>query len=266
MLLVREDCMTRAGPILGWEPLAELLRRHVRTLSGLLLLLVLGVTVRFGMQWLSDPYRFPLSVVKVTGDFRYLQKQQLQETVAPYAQGGFFTVDVAAVRNAAESLPWVYKASVQRIWPATLHLHVEEQQPIAHWGEAGYLNRFGEPFFPELAGVVTDLPWLAGPRGQELRVLENYQRIVKTLAHIGVRTNRLELDNRRAWHLQLASGVQLELGRADAWKRLQRFVVAYPSVFAGRLAELQRVDLRYSNGFSVYWQQAAAEESVGGNS
>ena len=36
----------------------------------------------------------------------------------------------------------------------------------------------------------------------------------------------------------------------------QRFVVAYPSVFAGRLAELQRVDLRYSNGFSVFWQQA----------
>jgi cell division protein FtsQ len=77
-----------------------------------------------------------------------------------------------------------------------------------------------------------------------------------------VRAARLELDNRRAWHLQLAGGVQLELGRADAWKRLQRFVVAYPSVFAGRLAELQRVDLRYSNGFSVYWQQVAADDAA----
>jgi len=256
--------MPSSRPALSWQPLADLLRSHIRTLSGLLLLLVLGATVMLGMQWLSDPYRFPLSVVKVTGDFRFLQKQQLQTAVAPHAQGGFFTVDVVAVRNAAEALPWVYKASVQRIWPATLHLRVEEQQPIAHWGEQGFLNRYGEPFFPEQAGVVGDLPWLAGPEGQELRVLENYQRIAKTLARIGVRTTRLELDNRRAWHLQLASGVQLELGRADAWRRLQRFVVAYPSVFAGRLAELQRVDLRYSNGFSVYWQQTTAEGAAGG--
>jgi cell division protein FtsQ len=243
--------------------LVDALRNHVRTLSGLVLLLLLGVAVMFGMQWLSDPYRFPLSVVKVTGDFRYLQKQQLQAAVAPHAQGGFFTVDVVAVRNAAEALPWVYKASVQRIWPATLHLRVEEQQPIAHWNEQGFLNRYGEPFFPEQAGVVGDMPWLAGPQDQELRVLENYQRIAKMLERIGVRPARLELDNRRAWHLQLASGVQLELGRADAWKRLQRFVVAYPSVFAGRLAELQRVDLRYSNGFSVRWQQLAADEAAG---
>jgi cell division protein FtsQ len=243
--------------------LVDALRNHVRTLSGLVLLLLLGVAVMFGMQWLSDPYRFPLSVVKVTGDFRYLQKQQLQAAVAPHAQGGFFTVDVVAVRNAAEALPWVYKASVQRIWPATLHLRVEEQQPIAHWNEQGFLNRYGEPFFPEQAGVVGDMPWLAGPQDQELRVLENYQRIAKMLERIGVRPARLELDNRRAWHLQLASGVQLELGRADAWKRLQRFLVAYPSVFAGRLAELQRVDLRYSNGFSVRWQQLAADEAAG---
>jgi cell division protein FtsQ len=255
--------MPRSRPALNWQLPVDLLRNHVRTLSGLALLLVLVFSVMFGMQWLSDPYRFPLSVVKVTGDFRYLQKQQLQAAVAPHAQGGFFTVDVVAVRSAAESLAWVHKASVQRIWPATLHLQVEEQQPIAHWGEQGFLNRYGEPFFPEQAGVEGDLPWLVGPEGQELRVLESYQRIARTLARIGVRTTRLELDNRRAWHLQLAGGIQLELGRADAWKRLQRFVVAYPSVFAGRLAELQRVDLRYSNGFSVYWQQAAAENSAG---
>jgi cell division protein FtsQ len=255
--------MPRSRPFMPRQMLADLLHSHVRTLSGLVLLLVLAGAVMLGMQWLSDPYRFPLSVVKVTGDFRFLQKQQLQTAVAPHAQGGFFTVDVVAVRSAAEALPWVYKASVQRVWPATLHLRVEEQQPIAHWGEQGFLNRFGEPFFPEQAGVVGDLPWLTGPEGQEQRVLENYQRIAKTLASIGVPTARLELDNRRAWHLQLASGVQLELGRADAWKRLQRFMVAYPRVFAGRLAELQRVDLRYSNGFSVYWQQATPEDSAG---
>jgi len=253
----------RSWKAINLQPLSALLHRHVRTLSGLALLAVLGVVVMFGMQWLSDPYRFPLSVVKVTGDFRYLQKLQLQEAVAPHAQGNFFLVDVEAVRSAAVALPWVYKASVQRIWPQTLHLRIEEQQPIARWGERGLLNRYGESFFPEQPGIVGDLPCLAGPDGQEERVLQAYQRIAKTLSRLSVRASRLELDNRRAWHLQLANGVHLELGRADAWKRLQRFVVAYPGVFAGRLAELQRVDLRYSNGFSVLWQSPGTDKTAG---
>jgi cell division protein FtsQ len=54
--------------------------------------------------------------------------------------------------------------------------------------------------------------------------------------------------------------VELELGRVDTELRLQRFVRTFPEVFAGHLDVLKRVDLRYSNGFSVYWQQAESGE------
>ena len=55
----------------------------------------------------------------------------------------------------------------------------------------------------------------------------------------------------------------LELGRADTRERLQRFISAFPTVFADRIEELKRVDLRYSNGFSVYWQQLAVTPESG---
>ena len=236
---------------------------HARTLTGLLLVAVLASTVFLGKQWLSDPWRFPLSVVEVKGDFRYLDRQQLQAAVVPYATGGFFTVDVAAIRTAAEQLPWVHKARVKRIWPETLRLQIEEQQPVALWGEHGFLNKGGEPFVPEATDISLVLPSLAGPDGQELKVLENFQRVAETLAPLGIKVTRMELDNRRAWHLQLDNAVLLELGRADAGQRLQRFVRAYPSIFAGRLDDLQHVDLRYSNGFSVYWKQAILENTAG---
>ena len=45
--------------------------------------------------------------------------------------------------------------------------------------------------------------------------------------------------------------------------RLQRFISAYPTLFAGRIQDLKRVDLRYSNGFSVYWQQLAVTPESG---
>ena len=236
------------------QVIAALLRDNIRTVSGLLLITLLAVSVGFGMQWLSDPYRFPLNVVEVKGDFRYLDKGQLQTVIAPHAGGGFFTVDIAAVCAAAEQLPWVYKARVQRVWPDILRLQIEEQQPIARWGEQGFLNSFGESFIPGKTLVAVELPGLSGPAGQEARVLEQYRVASGLLAPLGIHINQLELDGRRALHLQLDSGVQLELGRVQqAWQRLQRFTRAYPAVFDGRMDGLQWVDLRYSNGFSVHW-------------
>jgi cell division protein FtsQ len=248
---------------LAVQRLVELLKGNTRSLTGVLLVAMLASTVLLGKQWLSDPWRFPLNVVEAKGDFRYLDKQQLQAAVAPHATGGFFTVDVAAIRDAAEQLPWVYKASVKRIWPETLRLQIEEQQPVARWGADGFLNQQGETFTPEKTDISMILPGLAGPDGQQLKVLQNFQAVSKTLAPLGISITRMELDNRRAWHLQLDNAVLLELGRADGRQRLQRFVRAWPDVFAGRLDNLQRVDLRYSNGFSVYREQTVPENTVG---
>ena len=241
---------------------ATLLKDNVRTITGLVLIALLVSIVSLAKLGLSDPYRFPLELVEVKGDFRYMDKQQLQSALVSHIDGGFFTVDVNTIRSVAEQLPWVYKATVKRVWPATLRIYIEEQQAIAQWGEQGYLNKKGEPFFPERLNPSLKLPALAGPEGHELKVLENYQRVTGTLAPLGMTVARMELDSRRAWHLQVGEGVLLELGRVDTRERLQRFISAYPTVFAGRIEQLKRVDLRYSNGFSVDWQQLAAKPAM----
>lgn len=242
----------------SWE-LRPLLRRHARTLSGLLLLGVLAGCGLIGTRWLSDPLRFPLAVVEVKGEFRYLLKEELQEAMAPYVSGGFFTVNVAAIRAAAERLPWVYRASVKRVWPATLRVDIVEQTPVAHWGEHAFLNAQGQSFEPERPASTPQLPGLSGPPGQEQKVLEHYHQVLDALAPLGLQVARVTLDERRAWSVYLDNGVELRLGRAEPWQRLARFVRAYPDLLAGREAELQGVDLRYSNGFSVLWQTVAAD-------
>ncbi|MDH3980161.1 MAG: cell division protein FtsQ/DivIB [Gammaproteobacteria bacterium] len=234
-----------------------LMRLRARTLSGLLLLTLLALATVLGMRWMADPYRFPLAVVEVKGDFRYLMKEDLQAAIASHVEAGFFTVDVAATRKAAEQLPWVHKASVQRVWPETLRVQIVEQQPVAHWQESGYLNAQGEAFFPQQKAAALELPRLSGPQGQEQKVLAQYRQATQTLAALGLQVQQIALDERRAWSVRLNDDVQLWLGRAEPWLRLQRFVRAYPGVFAGRLVELQRVDLRYSNGFSVLWEHDA---------
>lgn len=235
---------------------------HRRSLSGLLLLGLLVLVALWATRWLSDPYRFPLDVVEIKGEFRYLQKQTLQAAIAPHTTGGFFTVDVDSVRSAAEALPWVAGARVRRIWPATLRVQITEQQAVAGWNDAGFLNAAGEAFFPQAGGTPADLPQLAGPAGQEEKVLQQYRKVRKTLQSLDLRVARLSMDGRRAWALQLDNGVQLKLGRARPWVRLQRFVRAFPNVFAERMVDLKSVDMRYSNGFSVDWQAPLANDVV----
>jgi cell division protein FtsQ len=235
---------------------AIFLQEHFRSITGVVLLGLLGAALALGVQWAQDPYRFPLRVVKVDGELRYLDREHLQTVVAPFVQGGFFTVDVATICMQVENLPWVYKARVARSWPDGLSVTISEQQPVARWGERGYLNRFGEPFIPVAGAAVSDLPALSGPQGHEQAVLEKYRQITRILKPLGLAVAGVRLDARRAWHLETVGGMQLELGRADIWQRLQRFVRAWPTVLATLPQGAQRVDLRYSNGFSVYRQQA----------
>ena len=78
--------------------LSALLKQHVRTLTGVALLAILAGTLALAKHWVSDPYRFPLDVVQVKGDFRHLDKQKLQDAVAIHVAGGF--------------LPWMSLRSV----------------------------------------------------------------------------------------------------------------------------------------------------------
>jgi len=239
-----------------WRSVGAFLQEHFRSITGLLLLGLMGVALTLGVRWLQDPYRFPLRVVKIISTPHRLAKDDLQQALAPYVRGGFFTVDVGGIHDAVESLPWVYRAAVQRDWPDRLIISFVEQEPVARWGRDGLLNRYGEVFTPRELPDGLALPQLSGPEGHERAVLEQYRQFARTLAPLGLHIARIELNERRAWRIGLDNAVQMELGRTDTTLRLQRFVRSFPEVFAGHLDALKSVDLRYSNGFSVYWQQA----------
>ena len=51
-----------------WQLLSAWIAVHRRSLSGLLMLGVLGLCALWATRWLSDPQRYPLNVVEVTGN------------------------------------------------------------------------------------------------------------------------------------------------------------------------------------------------------
>jgi cell division protein FtsQ len=167
-------------------------------------------------------------------------------------QGNFLGADLGAVRRALETLPWVRRVEVRRVWPDRLEVALEEHVALARWGDSALVNTLGERFAAESDAR---LPVLAGPAGTEALVAGRYRRFAELVAPLGEAPERVILTARHAWQLRLSGGLALELGRDSAAepveRRLARFVAAYPQTLARIARRHEYVDLRYPNGFAL---------------
>ena len=82
--------------------------------GGLIAVLVVTVIVT-GFVWMMKPATLPIRQVHIEGKFLRLETKRLQELVTDKVRGGFFNIDVAAIRNVFVALPWVKDVSVHRI-------------------------------------------------------------------------------------------------------------------------------------------------------
>lgn len=226
-----------------WRILFVRLRR-------VLLIIAVGGLLAMGLMKLNDPGFLPVKKVRVQGAFINLTTDMVLSK-AGTIQGGYFNIDVNSVKQNIESLAWVDQAYVRRVWPDTLLITVTEQQALAAWQHRALLNIRGELFYPEQAGFPTDLPQLNGPAGTHGQLLEHYQTMVPMLAETGLNLQEMDMDARRSLTLHFANGLTLLLGREEYYTRLKRFLRVYTKVLHAQMSDLQRVDMRYTNGFTV---------------
>jgi cell division protein FtsQ len=211
-----------------------------------LLLLTLLFAVWTAARLLAETW-LPIRSVEVRGAAHVETRQGLRPVVRALS-GGLFSVDLEAARTGFESLPWVRSAKVQRVWPGSLSVELEEHRPAAAWNDLAVLNTAGEVFsvkpWPEL-------PRFNAPEGMEKEVAAHYRKFSELLGER--RIAGIQVDARRAWRIVLADGITVELGRDRLDERLKRFVTFFPMVDA-RVAGIRRFDMRYPNGFAVQGQ------------
>jgi len=216
-----------------------------------------------GVEWLIDGRHFPLRLVRVTGELRHLGPGDLERAVADVARGGFFTVDLRAVRAAAESLPWVESVRARRVWPDTLQLMVEERRPLGRWNGDRLVSLRGAVFTPSPGDPLPeDLPLLEGPEGSAERVVDTYRAIQARLASSGLGLSRLSLTEREAWSAQLTGGPRVLFGTHHLASRLETLLRAYPGLQSRERGVIERIDLRYANGLSVLSKRPDSVEGV----
>ena len=213
--------------------------------------MLLGIGI---MLWgLALAFDRPIGTVEVGGRFQRVAPVQIEEMVAPFRGAGFLSVDLDKLRAALESIPWVDRARVERSWPNGVRVFITEHVAVARWGEDGLMNTRGELFLAHTRHIPPELPQLIGPPGTEAQVAQLYLKTYPRLLAVGMRLSQVQLDARGAWELTLGNGARVRLGRQDVDARLERFISIASSVVAARATDVNYVDLRYSNGFSIGW-------------
>ena len=101
-----------------------------------------------GLAWLMRSPVFPIRSIQLEGDLARNSVPTIRANAAPRLAGNFFSVDLQQGRAAFETVPWVRRAVVRRVWPDRLAVRLEEHRAVALWlGEDGaerLVNSFGE--------------------------------------------------------------------------------------------------------------------------
>jgi len=226
-----------------------------------------GLLALFGLAAMSvDPGRLrdfmPIRYVRVEGEIRNLDAAEFTRALLPWTQGGYFLADMQGMEEAAKSFPWVDRVQIARLWPDTLLLKVVEQKPVARTGDGSLINDRGRRFSPVNVGSYAKLPTLDGPPGQEKLLLKVLYRLNARLTHKGMRIDALKLTGRRAWSAHLTGGLEIEFGKQDPDLALERLLTLLPRLDEARAATLQKVDLRYPNGFAVIFKPQSQADPV----
>jgi cell division protein FtsQ len=240
-----------------WQWPAFLRNWRIYLRRGALLLVLAGALC--ALTWALDR---PVRVISIDGSFQRVSPGQIEKAVAPFANQGFMSANLADIQRAVEALPWVDRARIARRWPNSLRVAVTEQTAAARWGESGLLNTRGELFVRDAAHVPAELPRLNGPEGTESQVAQRYLSAQGRMLEAGMRIAAVRLDERGAWELDLDSGVTVRLGRRDVDERIERFIHTASQVIAHRLTEISYVDMRYSNGFAIGWRNPGTPATV----
>ena len=223
------------------------------TYANLVFAVTIIIVVLAGTWRLMDPATLPIRHVRIQGSFAHLSTDKMQTIVSDVLDGGFFNLNVMAIKEALLNEPWVDWVIVKRIWPDALTVQVKEQTAVAHWNESSLLNGNAIVFSPDNASTIPNLPYLLGPEDTQDQVFARYSELSSLMVGIA-RIEKLVMSERRAWRIYLQDGPVIILGRNDVEERIQRLTESVLPSLKGEIENLKHIDLRYTNGFAIEWK------------
>jgi cell division protein FtsQ len=234
----------------------------IRLMNGVAsaLFVLVGVALlAAAVLWLTRAPWLSIRVIQLEGDLQRNSVATIRANATPRLAGNFFSIDLDKARAAFESVPWVRQATLRRVWPDRLAVHLDEHHPVALWqGEDGnerLVNAQGEVFEANVGDVEDEgLPEFSGPAGSSAQMLALYRRLQPVFGAQRLEIEQLYLSGRGSWRVELDTGAQVQLGRGsddELVARSDRFLRTVSQITGRFQRDLEYADLRHADGYAV---------------
>ncbi len=206
-----------------------------------------GARIAEDVRWraiaASSKIGFKVNEILVVGRAETSQKA-LRKAMRLDRGAPILAYDLEEARQRVEALPWVHRATVERMLPDTILLTLEERKALAIWQNKGsfaliddrgeIILKSGLERFKDLVVVVgEDAPVKTAQLLTTLNTQPELRRLVKAAVWVGG----------RRWNLRLAGDIDVRLPEDDteaAWTRLAE----YERVHQVLERDVQILDLR----------------------
>ena len=231
------------------QPVARLQWRKSWNWGFLLVPVLLGAYQLSQMQPVM-----PIRTIQLVGSFEYLDQREVESDLQAYIGQGFFSLDIHQLQQTLKDRAWTDSVSVRRIWPDRIRVVVREKKPVARWDDEHLLSTSAKVYLAD-TGDFAHLPRVNAANHQPGWALAQFHRLQRRFEAVDERVVSLRVDSRGAFDLELINGLQIKLGRDDIDRKIDRLVTIYQQQILPRRERIERLDLRYSNGFAVAWKK-----------
>lgn len=204
----------------------------------------------------------PVNKVDVSGDFKYIPQSNINAVIEKYAVNGFVSVDLSSLRNELMTLPWVYKASVERTMQNGLKVKILEQKPLAYWNDDGMINEQKSLFFPKNKMVDESLPHLYGKFHRS--VLQVYDLLCLELPIEQLPLRKVIVSDSNVVKILLTTDTWLIVNAAELNEKIKLWKFISSAQLNGQLKDIEYIDMRYSNGAAVKWKSSYSKANLAG--
>jgi cell division protein FtsQ len=195
----------------------------------------------------------PIRTVMLSGEFQHLDQAEIEQVLRAYIGQGFFSLDIRELQHNLHTRDWTESVSIRRVWPDKLRVRIVEKKPIARWDDRHLLSTTARVYRADTKAFA-HLPRVHARNHEPALALQRFHSLKASFEQVGERLVALEIDSRGSIDVELINGLQIRLGRDDIERKVARLASIYDAQILPRREQIERLDMRYSNGFAVAWK------------
>ncbi len=220
----------------------------------LLLLIIFGA-----VSYLSQQNNLmPIKKIKLSGTFEHINQNEIESILQSFVGEGFFSLDIHSLQKMLSEKSWTKSVSIRRVWPDRLDITIVERKPIARWDDKHLISNRAVVFSADTRSF-QQLPLIHTENKDVSQILTSFYRLNRRFNLVDETVLSLHQDSRGALDIELPGGLTIKLGRNQVEHKIERLITIYQQQIRPRRADIQRLDLRYTNGFAVAWKKEILE-------